>query len=362
MKSGGAGNAGPVGKDAASEKTVNYQARGRRSGPEYPEAAEPAVHLRALAEELHGTIAECIADAQVEAVHRVRTGSRRVEAMLETVMRAQGTRATATRGELAEAADRWLRQLDKVRRAAGKVRDLDVHRQIVDKHYLNPAGEIEIVTVTKNETVAAASPLHHQAKLLDGWLKHHREKRAVRLTKQLQKRRPKLQSAGEACLAALPQAARRDGRQARPVSMLALEDFLRLVDTMPVLDADNLHDFRKGAKKARYVAETGGEDREAKAIAKAINRVQDAIGDWHDFLILEDEAKQALGKNGAELREAIGRETARLLSSALRTTDTVRRRLVGEWLARRAKSGSRSLHTRAPRAQAGQRRPATASS
>ena len=40
--------------------------------------------------------------------------------------------------------------------------------------------------------------------------------------------------------------------------MLALEDFLRLVDEMPVLEADNLHDFRKGAKKARYVAEAGG--------------------------------------------------------------------------------------------------------
>ena len=45
-------------------------------------------------------------------------------------------------------------------------------------------------------------------------------------------------------------------RKSRPADAVALEDFVRAADAMPVLDAENLHDFRKATKKARYVAES----------------------------------------------------------------------------------------------------------
>jgi CHAD domain-containing protein len=120
------------------------------------------------------------------------------------------------------------------------------------------------------------------------------------------------------------------------------------MDAMPELDASNLHDFRKGAKKARYVAEAGGDDPAALAMAKAIRRVQDAIGDWHDWEVLEGEAREALGPDGLALEAEIDRRVRKAYDRALRLTDTMSRRFVGEWQASRRlkRTPSRRTHPR----------------
>jgi hypothetical protein len=151
----------------------------------------------------------------------------------------------------------------------------------------------------------------------------------------------------------------RNGRRAsrKPPGLLALEDFLRLVDEMPVLEADNLHDFRKGAKKARYVAEAGGDEPFAAAIAKAIKRIQDVIGDWHDWLVLGEEAAEALDGDGggqpedagAALRQCIAQGVALHFARAMRTTERMRRRLLGEWLAAQGTKGGVSRRARPAR-------------
>ena len=74
---------------------------------------------------------------KVEAVHHLRTGTRRVEATLETLAREAGARGLGKAAE--EARQRWLRQLKKVRRASGTVRDLDVHRELLADNFLPPA-------------------------------------------------------------------------------------------------------------------------------------------------------------------------------------------------------------------------------
>ncbi len=314
-----------------------------------PGSGEPILHLRALANELNGVIAECLKDPDVEPVHRVRTGSRRVEAMLETVIRLGGP--PSVQEHLNTHAGKWFRQLRKVRRAAGKVRDLDVHRHLLRKHYLDSSADGAGSSGPDAAAGAEPGPLHKQATELDAWLKCQRERQAARLVKELARRQTKLISAEQKCIDELGEKVGRSRNAAPPAARLALEDFLRLVDAMPVLNAENLHDFRKGAKKARYVAESGGEDQEAKAIAKAINRVQDAIGDWHDFLVLASEAKSALGKSGAELRAAMDAEVEALFRRAISTTDAVRRRLVGEWVARGGSRTGVRGQKRAPQAQ-----------
>jgi CHAD domain-containing protein len=241
-----------------------------------------------------------------------------------------------------EARRRWLRQLKKVRRAAGKVRDLDVHRKLVTENFLPPD---EAAAELTEATAAAAgsnemTPLAEQARSLDSWLKLRRAAAADALCTTLDDHASRLLEAEQQFMAAMAQRRATASRKHPPAARLALENYLRIVDAMPLLDKENLHDFRKGAKKARYVTEAEENDPAAKAIAKAIKRVQDAIGEWHDWDVLADEAHEALGHGGEILRSELETRAERAYKRAICVTAANSRRLVGEWRA----SGPRSKH------------------
>lgn len=296
---------------------------------------------------------------EVETVHQLRTGTRRVEATLETLAREAGARGLGIQAE--KARQRWLRQLKKVRQASGVVRDLDVHRELLAEHYLPEkqpvtditAGDATFTELANVSVTAMAEPdpaasLVVQARSLDAWLAARRTAAADALRKALTGRSDKLIAAEKAFTAALAQRRSAIQRKHRPAARLALEDYLRLMDAMPHLDAENLHDFRKGAKKARYVAEAGGDDPAATAMTKAIKRVQDAIGDWHDWEVLAAESREALGNTGLLLEKDLDHGVKRAYDRALRTATTMGRRFVGEWQAlrpRRSASPSRPRAT-----------------
>ena len=277
-------------------------------------------------------------DAGVESVHHLRTGTRRVEAALETLAREAGARGLGPAAE--EARQRWLRQLKKVRRAAGMVRDLDVHRELLAENFLPPsdtAPDNVAADLAAATTTAAGSdtrtPLAEQARTLDAWLKSRRAAAVEELSKTLDDHAKRLLEAEQQFMAAVAQRSSITSRVHRPVARLALEDYLRLVDAMPLLDKENLHDFRKGAKKARYIAESDDSDAAAKAIAKTIKRVQDAIGKWHDWEIVAAEAQEAFGGAGEALQSDLLARAQRAYEGAMRTVATINRRLVGEWRA-----------------------------
>jgi CHAD domain-containing protein len=330
---------------------------------------DPLRHLRTVADALNKEVADAKQNAEVEVVHKLRTGTRRVEATLETILRARQDRTSAdsssTGQALRDSAEAWLAQLKKLRRAAGEVRDLDVHREIVADEFLKPA-KASAKAAQKTAAGASEAPppagsgpgaspdasldggaagqtqagqtqgeavLRDQAESLDRWLAGRRQKRADKLVRKLGKLEGELRSSEETFLAAFQRVAGRRRAAPKDAGLLALEDFLRLVDQMPLLEAANLHDFRKGAKKARYVAEAGGDEPSSAAIAKAIKRVQDVIGDWHDWLVLGEEAEQALDGSGAALPTCIAAGVAVRFTRAMRTTERMRRRLLGEWLA-----------------------------
>jgi CHAD domain-containing protein len=263
--------------------------------------------MQPVAEAFGAALEQCVQDADPEAVHRVRTGSRRLQAMLECTLRESGplpeTFEKPARG--------WLRQLKKVRRAAGPVRDLDVQRKLL-------------------ESWMEVHPLHDQANRLDAWLKDQRKGKAQDMQKRIGKRRPRLEEQ-QASLFAAFSALRLTHAAVRPADALAIDTFVRAADAMPRLDTENLHDLRKAAKKARYVAEAGSP--KPTSVAKALKRIQDAIGEWHDWLCLEQDACEALGKDAPELTAALDHEVNRHFSSAIKITESMRGRLVGEWLA-----------------------------
>jgi CHAD domain-containing protein len=317
-------------------------------------AAPPVLeHLRGVAAEMREKLDACRKHGdgpKVEAVHHLRTGTRRVEATLETLAREAGARGLGKPAE--EARQRWLRQLKKVRRAAGTVRDLDVHRELLADNFL-PAADTapdKVARELAEATAAAASgsveitPLVQQARSLDAWLKARRSAAADALCATLDGHAEALLDAEQQFMAATAKRRSILHRAHRPASRLALDDYLRLMDAMPLLDKENLHDFRKGAKKARYVAESDEHDSAAGTMAKAIKRVQDAIGDWHDWVVVAEEAHEALGKDGALLQADLEARAQHAYERALHITSTAGRRFSGEWQA------LRSRRARSPRA------------
>jgi CHAD domain-containing protein len=291
-------------------------------------------HLRDVAEAMRATLDACRKHGEapkVEAVHHLRTGTRRVEATLETLAREAGARGLSKAAE--EARQRWLRQLKKVRRASGTVRDLDVHRELLADNFL-PAEEEAKADESAADAASNSTPLVAQARSLDAWLKSQRSDAAQALCETLDDHAARLLDAEQQFMAAVAKSSSISRRAHRPAARLALEDYLRLMDTMPHLDQENLHDFRKGAKKARYVAESDDKDPAAVAMAKAIKRVQDAIGEWHDWDVVRGEAREALHGGGA-LEAQLEVRAQRAYERALRITSTMGRRFIGEWQASR---------------------------
>jgi CHAD domain-containing protein len=312
-------------------------------GAQSAEASPMLEHLREVAAAMRATLDACHKnddDPKVEAVHHLRTGTRRVEATLETLAREAGARGLGKVAE--EARQRWLRQLKKVRRASGTVRDLDVHRELLAENFQLATEEAKADAAsgaTANKTGTGAPPVRNelteQAGVLDSWLKGQRSEAAQALCSTLDDHADRLLDAERQFMAAVAKRRSVSHRAHRPAACLALEDYLRLMDAMPLLDTENLHDFRKGAKKARYVAESDDNDPAAEAMAKAIKRVQDAIGEWHDWDVVSEEAREALRDDGRALQAQLDARTQRAYQRALRMTASMGRRFVGEWQASR---------------------------
>ncbi len=308
-------------------------------------------HLDTLAAALRDDLKACAQHPDVDHVHHVRTGTRRVQALLETILRESVPSRVATRSkdavhrhaepvspathhaeELAHATAAWDKLLKRIRGAAAPVRDLDVHRQLIQDLFLKPEPSSEADKPATAPEDSPPTPVQRQARILDDWLKNSREHQAISLARTAAKALEKFELRQAEYQAALAQVRARR-HSARRAAIVALESFVRLADTMEGLNAANLHDFRKGAKKARYIAESGGEDPQATAIGNTLKRLQDEIGDWHDWLVLADEARTALGEDGSALLAILDAERDRHYTRALRTTTRLRGKLMGEWLA-----------------------------
>jgi CHAD domain-containing protein len=56
-----------------------------------------------------------------------------------------------------------------------------------------------------------------------------------------------------------------------------------------------LHRYRILSKRARYAAEFANPSTEAEQFIAGLKRIQDALGDWHDWLTLTNSARDNLG-------------------------------------------------------------------
>ncbi len=299
-------------------------------------------HLRQLTDALKETLKKCADDPDVDAVHDTRTGTRRIEATLEAALRNAGLHDAKSDDPRWKAVRTWERLLKKMRQTAAPVRDLDVQRKLLKK--LVPENAMGQGDGQRGE-------LEEQAEKLDHALHAERDAGVEPLKKSAAKWAEKLEERFSAFAEAMAQGRARRVRKP-DAAKVALDAFARLTTRMPHLDAGNLHDFRKGVKKARYMAEAGAGDAQADVVAKALKRIQDTIGDWHDWVMLADEAHENLGEDGARLTAEIEREREERFAAAMKLTERMRGKLMGEWLGMTGRRGGGRAAVRNGRAAA----------
>lgn len=245
--------------------------------------------------------------AEVGAVHKLRTTTRRVEAYLHLVELLGDDTRPQHIPEHAKEAKAVTQRLRKVRQAAGTVRDLDV--QVDAIWYDCPAK-----TAAKDIAVAT---VRRQAKALRKHLQHTRKVEAETLIAVLHREKQKL----AASLRALEQAMKPASVPGvAPANMgervqlwfagevrtllkpagKARKAKLTLKARVANLDEEALHDLRKAAKLCRYMAESAPDDSPVRAVAEQFEAVQEAGGMWHDWLLLARLSRGFHGKH-AEL-------------------------------------------------------------
>jgi len=87
-----------------------------------------------------------------------------------------------------------------------------------------------------------------------------------------------------------------------------------------------LHQYRIVVKRARYAAELAPKSEEAERFMAQLKRLQDAVGNWHDWLTLTQTATKRIGDvNQSSLVAALHNVTGgkfRLAVAALSTSRT----------------------------------------
>jgi CHAD domain-containing protein len=245
----------------------------------------PMQNLRDLTTSLEASILVCLAKPRKKAVHQLRTSTRRIEAQLELLSMLPELPPHEPQRKKA------LRLLKKLRRAAGKVRDLDVQGDLIRSE---AAG---------NKSASRPDPkLREEARQLRSELNHQRGDQADRLEKLLHKQRSKLPLVFEALLDALQPAESIKLTEAK-LTALVQNWYAQPSDAAAQADPhaddiEQLHAIRKRAKIARYLAESAPESAvAARRLAAQFENLQQAGGEWHDWLLLADIAARELGKS-----------------------------------------------------------------
>jgi CHAD domain-containing protein len=232
-------------------------------------------------------------------VHFFRTSSRRLEAYAELG---------------AGPAARRLRKLsirfERPRKLAGRVRDLDVQMELLRGLQLERDRDARrrLLAELAQRRDAAERKLAKEldAETVSDFLqrisKAKRAERQLGAEPGLGLRERAWDKAQELC-AALPQ-------------------------EFPSVEEKNLHKLRLAAKAVRYTAEQAFPLPAARDLAGAMKEVQDAIGRWHDWMILRKRARGVASSDSVLCRRLRDQERASL-KEALRLGRSVTRARLG---------------------------------
>ena len=198
-------------------------------------------------------------DQRPETVHSYRTTTRRLQTLLEELI-----------PERDRNQKKLLKMLGRIRKRAGKVRDLDVQ--------LGALRSLKIPQEPRRKTQLMQGLLElraeHEKKLRKALTKENLREIRKRL-----KRASKETSLETSCdpLAVARQMLVEVSRSAAPPTEAVL------------------HQYRIVIKRARYAAEFAPKSGESTRFIAELKRLQDAVGNWHDWLTLTHTAAARLG-------------------------------------------------------------------
>jgi CHAD domain-containing protein len=228
-------------------------------------SAHPIETLRSQSTRLEHVLAACLAKPSPAAVHRLRTTIRRIEAQTKLLTQLSGLPPH-------DRESRTLRKrLKKLRRLAGKVRDLDVQLDLI---------------ATKS-----APDTDSESRRLRRLLKHQRDDQAVILLDYARRAHGDVSLALESLTTSLRSVEQFD----LPISELVVRTkrwFARRYS--PPVSQNQLHTTRKLAKLARYMLESAQNSVTAQRMAKKFEDIQHKGGQWHDWLQLAATASDML--------------------------------------------------------------------
>jgi CHAD domain-containing protein len=194
-----------------------------------------------------------------ESVHSFRTGTRRVQTLLEQLA------PDRTRNE-----KKLLDLLRRIRKRAGKVRDLDVQ--------LSTLRSLKIPQEPRRKTLLLQNLIElraeHEKRLRKALTKETTREVGKRLTRAAKDLNPDTL---------------RD-----PLSV-ARQMITRVVRLQGPPTEDVLHQYRIAAKRARYAAEFAVKSPAVDQFIAQLKQAQDALGDWHDWFMLTQSAGKRLG-------------------------------------------------------------------
>ena len=199
-----------------------------------------------------------------------------------------------------------LEFLDKLRKVTGKLRDSDIH--------------LELLRALANGNSGEKSKLAKALKL-------RRKRFATKLKNRL--RDPILRGIWRALRVLDEPLQRTEPTTARPVSglhTLALDEYRAFVQRNGVITPENMHDYRLQCKRFRYTAELAGDDDGAEELMQGWKTVQDVIGEWHDYLTLSQLANKVLGRSS--VYEALIAARDKKYAAARNAVEALERKLI----------------------------------
>ena len=230
-------------------------------------------------------LAQCARKPSRRSVHALRSLTLRLQVGLEYSLRVQSENSAARR-----AFQHWSKVAKKLRKALAPVRNVDVQLARLDSLRSSKGA---------SEGEKHLSPrCIREIDKLENRLRRQRKVRIMKLMAGIDARGKRLNRFSKDLEAAL---ASYMPSKAHSTAPEALRIFAELAIEFPYLNADNLHDYRKRLKQARYLVEISATaDPLAKRLAAAFRRIHYAAGEWHDWHELATKADRILSGHGEE--------------------------------------------------------------
>ena len=258
-------------------------------------------HGKLLFRKLERDLIRLSSGQEAENVHSFRTTTRRLQTLLELIP-ADGRNQK-----------KLLKMLERIRRRAGRVRDLDVQ--------LGALRSLKVPLEPRRKTQL-------MQRLLELRARHEKKLRKLLKERDLRDLRRRLRRTGEEV----------DFKMLPEPLVLAQKMLISAAPPNGPVNEESLHRWRLAVKRARYAAEFAPKSAEKTQLITQLKRLQDTLGHWHDWLTLTDTAVEQFGEiNHSSLVAALHNVTRGKFRQAVDA--------VSGWHAGRAITGPASLQT-----------------